>query len=86
MAEFFVGGKRFVVSKELYEATLPKLGLFELQDSINSLAELERCRSLGVLTCTQQAWDELVELANKIVFEVKWRLFSNEIGITMEVR
>jgi hypothetical protein len=86
MAQLNVRGQTYVVSKELYEAVIPKMSEFELQDSLADLVELEGAHIQGAVKCSDQDWEEVVELAHKLVFEMKWRPFVSSLGINLEVR
>jgi len=86
MAQLSVRGQTYIVSKELYEAVIPNMSEFELQSSLGDLVELESAHIQGVVECTDQDWQEVIELAEKLVFEMKWRPFVHSLGINLEVR
>lgn len=86
MSEFFVGGRRFVVNRDLYAQTLGRQPINELMKDLVGLGELEKCKEIGLLSCTPEAWGEVIGMARDITFEIDWRTFTRSCGITMEVR
>lgn len=86
MAKFRVGTETFIVSKALYEAVIPRMSESRLQESLMDLVALERAHEVGKLICEPQDWNEIVELAKKLAFEMSWRPFVQSLGISMEVR
>lgn len=86
VAEYFVSGQRFVVSPEQWASRLPRETIPELESDLLGLAELEKCRDMGVMKCSDHDWAEIVAVAVKTAEELGFRRLFNECGIYMEVR
>lgn len=86
MAIFRTNGKLWKADLATVKPLLGSLTKSELIEEVELYAEIVEGALDGHVECTPQDMSELVEIFNACTFEANWRLFAQNLGLTLEVR